>query len=352
MDLTYLDKILGDEPKYRVKQAKETIFKNLTEDWLKATNLSLELRGELAKNCPLEINGKIFSSKDKAAQKAQIILSDGLKVECVLMRHASLPAGRHGGRNTVCVSSQVGCPMKCAFCATGETGFKRNLVPFEIVEQVLFFSRYLKKASPVGLRPRDNERVDNIVFMGMGEPFLNYENVMEAVKILNNHEWGFNIGARHISISTVGIIEGIEKITEEPLQLNLAISLHAPNNILRSKIVPANKKYPIEKIMETVDRYLGKTGRKAMFEYIMIKDFNDSPSHAKELAVLLKKMKSRLWFVNLIPCNENVGFKPSRPEQIKEFIKTLRGLGVNAIQRYRFGDDIKGACGQLSASLK
>ncbi len=228
--------------------------------------------------------------------------------------------------------------MNCIFCATGETGFKKNLTSSEIIQQVLFFARLLKK---------DNQRVDNVVFMGMGEPFLNYENVMEAIKMLNNQKWGMSIGSRHISISTVGIIEGIKKMTREPLQLNLAISLHAPNNELRSKIVPANKKYPVEKILEATDKYLESTGRKVMFEYIMIKDLNDSEECAKELAGLLKKMKSRLWFVNLIPCNDNVGFKPSSPEQIIKFRKTLENLRVMSTQRYSFGDDIKAACGQL-----
>ncbi len=333
MDFNCLDKILTGEPKYRLEQAKEAIFKNLAENWSDVMNLSLQLREKLNKECPLEINGKIFSSRDKTTEKALITLNDGIKIESVLMRHKD-------GRNTVCVSSQAGCPMNCLFCATGETGFKRNLTSSEIVGQVLFFARILKK---------EDQRVDNIVFMGMGEPFLNYENVMEAIKILNNQKWGMSIGSRHISISTVGIIEGIEKMTQESLQLNLAISLHAPNNELRSKIVPANKKYPIEKILETTDKYLESTGRKVMFEYIMIKDLNDSEECAKELAGLLKKMKSRLWFVNLIPCNNNAGFKPSSPGQIIKFRKTLENLGVMSTQRYSFGDDIKAACGQLAA---
>ncbi len=332
MDFNCLDKILTDEPKYRLEQIKEAIFKNLIENWSDAVNLSLQLRDRLNKECPLEISGKIFSSKDQVTKKALITLNDGIKIESVLIQHK-------GGRNTVCVSSQAGCPMNCIFCATGETGFKKNLTSSEIIQQVLFFARLLKK---------DNQRVDNVVFMGMGEPFLNYENVMEAIKMLNNQKWGMSIGSRHISISTVGIIEGIKKMTREPLQLNLVISLHAPNNELRSKIVPANKKYPVEKILEATDKYLESTGRKVMFEYIMIKDLNDSEECAKELAGLLKKMKSRLWFVNLIPCNDNVGFKPSSPEQIIKFRKTLENLGIMSTQRYRFGDDIKAACGQLA----
>ena len=171
---------------------------------------------------------------------------------------------------------------------------------------------------------------------------------MEAIKILNDQErvsiWGQGI----FQFLPLGLSKGIRKLAEEKLQINLAISLHAPDDNLRSKIVPANKKYPIEKILEAADKYLKLTGRKVMFEYIMIKDLNDSEKMAKELASLLKKMKSRLWFVNLIPCNDNARFKTSSPEQIIKFRKTLENLGVASTQRYRFGDDIKAACGQLT----
>jgi len=241
---------------------------------------------------------------------------------------------RGGDRNTVCVSSQVGCPLGCLFCATGKMGFKRNLENFEMVEQVLFFARYLKNLKA---------RVTNVVFMGMGEPFLNYENVLSAIKILNDKD-GFNLGARKFSISTVGITEGIEKLAEESLEVNLAISLHAPDNELRSQLMPNGKKYNIEKILETVDDYIKKTNRKVMIEYLMIKDVNDSDDSAGKLA---KLMKRRLYLVNLISYNPTADFQPSTKERIKRFKSILEKAGVYVTERYRFGREIKAACGQL-----
>jgi 23S rRNA (adenine2503-C2)-methyltransferase len=206
----------------------------------------------------------------------------------------------------------------------------------EIVEQVLFFARFLKK---------ENKRVSNIVFMGMGEPFLNYENVLGAIRILNDKK-GLNIGARHISISTAGITEGIKKLAEEKLQINLAVSLHAPNNDLRSKIMPINEKYYIEKILTAVDEYIKKTKRQVMFEYILIKDINDSDKFARELAALVKKS---LYFLNLILYNPTglLGFKPSSSARIKQFKEILRKNKIKFSQRFRFGEKIKAACGQL-----
>jgi 23S rRNA (adenine2503-C2)-methyltransferase len=227
-------------------------------------------------------------------------------------------------------------------------GFKRNLEVFEIIGQVLFFARYLKESS---------EKITNLVFMGMGEPFLNYENVIQAIKIINDKE-GFNLGARKISISTVGIIEGIEKLSNEKLQVNLAISLHAPTDKLRSKIMPINKKYNLREVFKAVDNYIEKTNRKVMFEYLMIKDLNDSSECARELVKLIKKP---LYFVNLISYNpvENIlteghynpteNFQSSPKEIIKNFKNILEKEGVSVTERYRFGRDIKAACGQLTA---
>ncbi len=216
-------------------------------------------------------------------------------------------------------------------------GFKRNLEVFEIVEQVIFFARYLKKKT---------EKITNVVFMGMGEPFLNYENVISAIKILNDKE-GFNLGARKFSISTVGITEGIEKLAEEKLQINLAISLHASSNKLRSELIPATKKYPIEKILKSVDDYIKKTKKRVMFEYLMIKNLNDSDESGKELAFLMKKP---LYFVNLISYNPTGDFQPSSKERIKSFKNILEKKGVLVTERYRFGREIKAACGQLAGN--
>jgi len=329
MNLHNLEKALAGEPAYRLKQAKKAVFEQLISDWQEATIFPVALREKLNQECPLGIEAEIFPSGAGKAVKAQLTLKDGLKIETVLMRHKE-------ERNTVCVSSAVGCPMGCLFCATGKLGLKRNLTADEIVEQVLFFSRYLAK---------EKDRVDNVVFMGMGEPFLNYDNVMKAIRIINSKE-GFNIGARKISISTVGVTEGIRKLANENLQVNLAISLHAPNNKIRLKIIPTTKKYSIEKILTAVNEYIDKTNRKVMFEYLMINDLNDNEPAARELARLMKKP---LYFVNLIMYNPTGVFSPSTEVRILRFKEILRKNRINFSERFRFGREVKAACGQLVA---
>lgn len=326
MDILCIEEKIKQEPKYRLKQIRNLVFKDLIDDWDKATTLSLELRNLLKKDCSLEIKYKLFESSDKNTAKALIELKDGAKIEAVLMKHTDK-------RSTVCVSSQVGCPIGCLFCATGKMGFKRSLSTSEIVEQVLLFSRYLGKKN----------RVTNVVFMGMGEPFLNYDNVMSAIRILNDPDC-FNIGARKISISTSGIIEGIQKLAHDDLQVNLAISLHAPDDELRSKLMPVNKKYPLGDVLLVVDDYIRKTGRKVMFEYVMIRGVNDSIEYAKELAKIMKKP---LYMVNLIVYNPTGEFKASDNKTIKRFKEYLEGQGIYTTQRYEFGRDVKAACGQL-----
>jgi 23S rRNA (adenine2503-C2)-methyltransferase len=330
MNLEKLEKILADEPAYRVKQAREAVFSKLIENWDEATNLPAALREKLNKECSLEIAFKKFISDDGATIKFLITLADDFKIESVLMRHED--------RNTVCVSSEVGCPLACAFCATGKMGFKRNLLPGEIIEQVICSARLLKK---------EKQKVDSVVFMGMGEPFLNYENVLSTIKILNDPS-GFGIGARHISISTAGVVEGIRKLIKESMQVNLAISLHAPNDKLRNEIMPAGKKYTIKKILAAVGEYLEATSRKVMFEYLMIKNFNDRPEHARELAALLGQLPRHLIFVNLILYNPTGDFLPSKKEDVIKFKEILRRAGISTTERYRFGRGVKGACGQLA----
>lgn len=334
MNIEKLPKILEKLPKYRVKQAKEAIFKNLISDWNKATFLPQNLRQELNEKCPLQIKADVLVSKNKDSVKARIELADGLTIESVLMRHKD-------GRNTVCVSSQVGCPLGCCFCATGKMGFKRNLSPMEIVEQVIFFARYLKKGG---------KKVTNVTFMGMGEPFLNYDNVMRSARIINSKE-KLGIGARNISISTSGIIEGIEKFAKEGTQMNLAISLHAPSSELRSKLMPINKRYHLERILAAVDEYIKKTKRQVMFEYLLIKDVNDSQAQAKDLARIMKKP---LYYVNLILYNPVIGnkFQPSTAERVKRFKEILKKNKIVFSQRFRFGQDIKAACGQFAGNVK
>ena len=326
MDLIQLNKILEKEPSYRIKQVKLALYDGLIKNWNEVKTLPLSLRDTLNKECPLSIDAQVLASKDKNTIKALITLKDDLKIETVLMKHKD-------GRNTVCVSSQVGCPLNCAFCATGKLGFERNLGTFEIVEQVLFFSRHLKGKG----------RVSNVVFMGMGEPFLNYDNVIESIKILNDKD-SLNIGARHISISTAGVIEGINRLSEEKLQINLSVSLHAPNNDLRSELMPINDKHSIEELLESVDDYINKTNRKVMFEYLMLKDVNDSNIQAQELTRLMRRP---LYFLNLIEYNPTGVFEPSI--RMKEFKELLEKRGVQVTQRYRFGQNIQAACGQLAS---
>lgn len=328
MDIGKIEKLTEQEPGYRLKQIKRFLFVDLIDDWDKASNLPKNLREKLKAVSLSDVFVKKIL-KDKDAVKALFQLSDGFLIESVLMKHKDK-------RNTVCVSTQVGCAMGCTFCATGAQGFERNLSFSEIVDQVLFFARFLKP-----------EKVTNVVFMGMGEPLLNYDNMIRSVEILNDKE-GFNLGSRKFSVSTVGIVEGIEKLANEKYQINLAVSLHAPNNKLRSRIIKQNKVYPIEKIMDAVRDYSLKTNKKVMFEYLMIKDFNDSLDCAKELSKLLNN--SRLYFVNLISYNptRHCRFAPSTPLRIKKFKEFLENRGIVCVQRFRFGENFDAACGQLT----
>jgi len=344
MNIEKLEEILKSQPAFRLAQAKKAVFFDLIEDWNEATTLSKDLREILKKEAPLEIKGKMLVSKDNRTVKAAIELEDGLAVETVLMKHTDK-------RNTICVSSQVGCPLGCLFCVTGKTGFKRNLKPSEIVDQVLFFARYLKKENEPRTTGLNSEfpavrgkKITNIVFMGMGEPFLNWVPVKKAIQILNDDNC-FGIGARKISVSTAGITEGIAKLIQDFPQINLAISLHASDDQSRSELMPVSNEYSIAKILKSVDEYIEKTNRKVMFEYIMLKNINDSEEQAKKLAKLLKKP---LYMVNLIAYNPNGRFEASSPEKIKKFKAILEKAGIFATQRYRFGTDIEAACGQLA----
>ena len=322
--------ILGKHPKFRLDQAKRDLFKDLIGNWQDSTVLPKDLKGELEDKFPIDISAETVVSKEGDTIKAVIELEDGVVIETVLMRHRD-------GRNTVCTSSQAGCPLNCAFCATGMMGFKRSLSSWEMVRQVLFFARLLKK---------EEKKVTNVVFMGMGEPFLNYENVITAIKVLNDKE-GFGLGARNFSISTAGIIEGIKKLSEENLQVNLAISLHAPENETRTKLMPVNRKYPIESLLEAVLRYTEKTNRQVLFEYMLLKDVNDSDRHAEELS---KIMKNRLYVVNLISYNPTGPFKPTTTKRVERFKEILESRGVKVTRRHSFGADIKSACGQLAGN--
>ena len=328
MDLQKLETILAGLQRFRLKQAYEALFQNFAESWNEVTVFPKDLRERLTEEFPLAINAELNKSTDGTI-KALVTLVDGRMVETVLMRHKE-------GRNTVCVSSQAGCPMGCAFCATGDMGFFRNLSAGEIVEQVLLFERILKK---------EEQRVTNVVFMGMGEPLYNYVEVIKAINILNKE---VGIAARHISVSTCGIVKGIQKLMDEPLQINLAISLHAPNSAMRDKIMPVNKTDPIEVLLKTVGDYIEKTNRKVMVEYLLLGGLNDSPETAKELAMVLKKNLGTLFVVNVIPYNPTGKFTPPSRESVRKFKDVLEKNGVTVTQRYTFGQEVEGACGQLA----
>lgn len=314
------------EKKYRAEQIFKWIYVDKVKEFEEMTNLSIELREKLKQNytmCNFNILKKQESSD--GTKKYLFDVLDGNAIETVLMQY-------HHGK-TVCVSSQIGCKMGCKFCASTGIKFIRNLTSGEIVEQILAVEQDI------------NDKISNIVFMGIGEPFDNYDNVMQAIKILNNQK-GLNIGARHISISTSGLVPMIYKFADEELQCTLSISLHATNDEKRSKMMPINNRYNIKELMEACKYYIKKTNKRISFEYALAKDNNDNLEDAKELVKLLKGM---LCHVNLIPINkiENGSFTKSSNENIIKFRDYLNENGIVATIRRELGSDIDAACGQL-----
>lgn len=332
VDFAKLEKILKGEPGYRLAQIKEWIFKKNITNWNQALNLPEDLRKELKEKLPLEISAEMSKADQGSTEKALINLGDGNKVETVLMRHDN--------RNTVCVSSQVGCPIGCEFCATGKLGFTRNLTCSEILAQILLFSRMLAK---------DAQNVSNVVFMGMGEPMLNLDNILEAVGWINDKD-SFGISSRKISISTVGLVDGIERLASFPKQVNLALSLHAADNKTRSKLIPMNKRYNIQDLVDALKEYIKKTNRKVMIEYLLLGGVNDSLEDAKKLAELLSGLRKQNIVINLIKYNQIKGdkFSPSTLLATNTFKRVLSDAGYSITERYRFGTDINAACGQLA----
>lgn len=323
------------EKEFHARQILEWIYQKGVLSWQGMSNLSKELREKLAAHIRLPVLEKVrlTESEDLETFKFLWRLKDGQLVESVLICS--------GTRRTVCVSSQVGCPAKCAFCASGQQGFFRNLRPSEIVEQVLQINQWL---APKG------EKVSHVVFMGMGEPLKNYESVVKAIHILCHPDL-LNISQRRITVSTVGITEGIRRLSLEGLKVNLVLSLHAPNQHIRKKIIPYARKYPLEEILTAMDEYAQKTRRDITYEYTLIAGINDHPDHALELAHLLKGKQCT---VNLIPYNPVPGIKLRRPEKktIKEFRSVLFGSHIVNTCRYTKGVDIAAACGQLAMQEK
>ncbi|WP_227766934.1 23S rRNA (adenine(2503)-C(2))-methyltransferase RlmN [Zhaonella formicivorans] len=325
------------EQKFRAKQLFQWVYQKGATDFVQMSNLSKGLRQKLSQAVAitsLKIQRKLVSQQDDTV-KFLLSLPDGETVETVRMSYT----GRESrDRHTVCVSSQVGCAMGCVFCATGLSGWKRNLTTGEIVGQVLTVQRDLRVNLP-------EAKVTNVVFMGMGEPLLNYENVLKAIRILNEPA-GLNIGLRRITLSTCGVVPQIKKLAQERLPIVLAVSLHAPTDELRNELLPINKKYPLQELMEACAYYIELTGRRITFEYALIAGKNDSRAHARALAKLLKGMLAN---VNLIPLNSvaETGLVRSGESRIKTFAKELEDAGIEAAIREEKGGDIEAACGQL-----
>lgn len=328
--LDQINVAIQDLPPYRRAQIYRSIFTNAYDSWEKATDLPADLRAKLTKTAPLKIKAKFFESADGRTVKALTRLDDGNQTETVLMRK--------GDRNTVCVSTQVGCPMGCIFCASGKNGLTRNLSFEEIVGQILLFSRRLKA---------EDREVTNIVFMGIGEPLLNYDNLIAAIRFMNLKDT-LNIGARRFSISTCGIAPGIRRLAEESgLAVNLAVSLHSAINEKRTNLMPAGRNCRTGLLAATLKDYFIKTKRKIMFEYILL-ETNTSPKDALALRDFLNTVKAA-YVVNLIPLNKSVTHCEA-PERraLFDFKELLTDLEVNHVQRHSFGSDIGAACGQLA----
>ncbi len=314
------------EKKYRAEQIFKWLYVDKVKEFDEMTNLSLELREKLKKEYTM-CNFKILKKQESSdgTKKYLFDVLDGNAIETVLMQY-------HHGK-TICVSSQIGCKMGCKFCASTGIQFIRNLTSGEIVEQIIAVEQDI------------GDKISNIVFMGIGEPFDNYDNVMNAIKIINNQK-GLNIGARHISISTSGLVPMIYKFADEELQCTLSISLHATNDEKRSSMMPINNRYNIEELMKACKYYISKTNKRISFEYALAKDNNDNLDDAKELVKLLKGM---LCHVNLIPINkiENGAYTKSSNENIIKFRDYLNEKGIVATIRRELGSDIDAACGQL-----
>ena len=318
---------IGDK-KFRSVQLYEFLYKKRINNTSEMNNIGNNIKERLNNDFSFDMIKLIVKQEDNLVKKYLFELIDGERIESVVMFHD------YG--ISVCVSSQVGCNMSCAFCESGRLKKRRNLEVYEIVEQILLIEQDIGK------------RISHIVVMGIGEPFDNYDNVMRFVKIVNDNK-GIDIGSRHITISTCGIVPCIYKFMNEEGQVNLAISLHAPNDEIRNKIMPISKRYKLEELMEAIKKYISVTNRRVTFEYIMLDNINDSTECAMELSELLKGINC---YVNLIPYNEteNISFKRSKNSQIMKFYDILKKNSINVTIRKEFGSKVDAACGQLRAS--
>lgn len=336
------------EPAFRARQIYRHLYINVAGAVSDMTDLPKSLRERVERDtdlCTLKKTGMLCGD-DGLTRKALFQLPDGAPVESVLMVYPD--------RATVCVSSQSGCPMACSFCATGKLGFLHDLTSGQIIEQVMWAARELRviRAEKKPLAGELPKALGNIVFMGMGEPFNNYNHWWTAVERLHDPA-GFNMGARSFTVSTVGLVPGILKLAEEKLQVNLAISLHSPDDDLRAEMMPVNKRYPIRDLIEAVRTYIEKTNRRVSFEYVLLQEKNDLPEHAERLADLLRKPTPLLCHVNLIPWNPVPGTPLDRSSRrrVLTFQKVLQDRGVPCTVRVERGTDIAAACGQLAGAL-
>jgi 23S rRNA (adenine2503-C2)-methyltransferase len=323
MDMQRLNEVLAaaGEPAYRGSQVWEWVARGV-ESYEEMTNIPAGLRGRLEADLPIStLNVRAEARSDDGTVKTLFDTGDGRPIEAVLMRYRD-------GRRSVCVSSQSGCPLTCTFCATGKMKFGRNLSADEILDQVLHFRRV--------------EEVDHVVFMGMGEPTMNIDNVLAACERLPD----IGVTNRRTAISTVGWVPGIERIAEYEKPIALALSLHAPNDALRSQLMPVNDRYPLSEVLAACDLYRAKRRRKVFVEYVMLDGVNDLPEHARELAALLDP---RIYKINLIPYNPTGAYDGSSPERIEQFRAILHEHRVPATVRLTRGRDIDAACGQLAA---
>ncbi|HMN61398.1 MAG TPA: 23S rRNA (adenine(2503)-C(2))-methyltransferase RlmN [Anaerolinea sp.] len=333
LNLEQLQEIFASwgEPAFRARQVWQGIYHNLWSSPEEFTNLSNGLRQRLSQEFAFQslTPGETLQSSDGETIKTLFHLPDERAIEAVLMRYES--------RRTLCVSTQAGCAMGCVFCATGQMGFARHLTSGEIVEQVLYYARQLKKTDEV---------VTNVVLMGMGEPFHNYDNTLAAIDRLNHPE-GLNLGARRFTISTVGLIPMIRRFAAEDRQINLAISLHAADDALRASLLPIDKKYPLAELIAACREYVDLTHRRVTFEWALIRDVNDTPEQARKLAGLLKGL---LCHVNVIPLNPTQKYpgQATTRDRAEAFCAELDKAGIPATIRIRRGIDIQAGCGQLA----
>jgi 23S rRNA (adenine2503-C2)-methyltransferase len=370
-----------DQPRFRADQVWEWLYKKLADDPTAMTNLPKALRERLAAETRVDPLERVYEQRSSDGQTVKWLfrLHDGLTIETVLMLYDDV-SGSNRERRTVCISTQAGCAMGCVFCATGQAGLARNLTAGEIVAQVLAAARWLAKPSsrgdafrpnsvvqqPISLQTNNRggvestgeciaptpDRLTNIVVMGMGEPMANYDRTWQALRTITD-PGAFGLGARHITVSTVGLPQGIRKMALEPLQVNLAVSLHAPNDTLRARLVPINNRYPIQEVMAAVRDYVAGAHRRVTFEYALMDRINDTAALARELVALLKPLRSptggAMCHVNLIPLNPvaESPYQPSTPEHATAFQKLLEQSGIPATLRMRRGIDIDAGCGQL-----